>query len=87
MLLNKNKSSSDIYIDNDSDISPPKKITKKKPSPNLSDNISLKIQLNKRKTLAQICQEWYQNKLNNPLNPINPQTEYAVKQMVLNIEN
>jgi hypothetical protein len=64
MLLNKNKSSSDIYIDNDSDISPPKKITKKitkkKQSPNLSDsdisppnlsdNISLKIQLNKRKT-------------------------------------
>lgn len=36
--------------------------------------------LNKKKPLIQICQEWYQNKLNNPLNPINPQTEYAVKQ-------
>ena len=36
--------------------------------------------LNKKKPLIQICQEWYQNKLNNPLNPINPLTEYTVKQ-------
>ena len=38
------------------------------------------INKNKNKSLTQICQEWYQNKLNNPLNPINPITEYTVKQ-------
>ena len=37
------------------------------------------INKNKNKSLTQICQEWYQNKLNNPLNPINPYTEYTVK--------
>ena len=45
-----------------------------------SSDISSKIKFNKKKSLTQICQEWYQNKLNNPLNPINPQTEYTVKQ-------
>ena len=35
--------------------------------------------INKQKSLTQICQEWHQNKLNNPLNPINPYTEYTVK--------
>ena len=43
--------------------------------------------LNKKKPLIQICQEWYQNKLNNPLNPINPQTEYAVKQNGIDTES
>ena len=53
-------------------------LKKNKSSSDLSLIKSLKI--NKKKSLTQICQEWYQNKLNNPLNPINPITEYTVKQ-------
>jgi hypothetical protein len=60
----KNKSLSDIEIS--SDISSPKK-----PLINKSNN---------KKSLTRICQEWHQNKLNNPLNPINPLTDYTVKQ-------
>ena len=38
------------------------------------------VKNNKKKSLTQICQEWHQNKLKDPLNPINPETGYSVKQ-------
>ena len=67
MPIKKNNSSSDISsnISDKSDISSVK---------------SLKNKKNNKKSLTFICKTWYQNKLNNPLNPINPETGYAVKQ-------
>jgi hypothetical protein len=48
-------------------------------SPISSSKNKIKPFINKQKSLTRICQEWHQNKLNNPLNPINPYTEYTVK--------
>jgi len=48
-------------------------------SPISSSKNKIKPFINKPKSLTLICQEWHQNKLNNPLNPINPYTEYTVK--------